>query len=396
MMMKRVYLLLIVSILLAGSILAGGCSTKTTETTPIKIGALMSQTGMLTEIGGWEKDGAMLALEQAGSQVAGRQVQLLIEDDASTDVPGSVDKTKKLVEGDKVSVLFTPLFTPIQLAVFPYLDEMKVPNLSMMQTMWASHDFQYNFSAVSTQATLAYPLGIYAYEELGYRTMTLLAEDSIAAKNFALSTAQAFKSKGGQVIQEQYFPLNAIEYAPFISNLKQADVFLYFAPGIGSMRLIPQYRQFGLKMPIMSCGDIIGEEHIADLGDAGLGIIDATYYTAQIDNAANKKFVADYLAKYNRKPAGHDYMGYLNMSLVLEALKATGGDTTPEKLRDALMNVKFDGPAGTVYLGPTRYANITVNIFEIAKKDSEYYYKILKTYPDVQPVDETKIPGLSQ
>jgi branched-chain amino acid transport system substrate-binding protein len=393
-MKKRIGWLFLIGFLTAASLLAGSCSSKQSASTPIKIGALMSQTGMLTEIGGWEKDGATLALEQAGSQVAGRPVQLIAADDGSTDVPSAVDKTKKLVEGDGVSVMLTPLFTPIGQAIFPYLEQMKIPSLSMMQTEWSATKFQYHFSPIATQATISYNLGIYAYDVLGYRTITVMCEDSFAAKVFALSAAESFKSRGGQVIQTQFFPLNSLDFAPFIANLKQADAFVYFAPGIGSMRLIPQYRQFGLKMPIISTGDCIGEEHIAALGDAGLGIMDETYYTAQIDNAVNKKFVADYQTKYNRKPAGHDYMGYLNMSLTLAALKATGGDTTPEKVRDALTKVKFDGPAGTVYMGPTRWGNITGYIVQFAKQDSNYYYKVLKTYPDIAPYDESKIPGI--
>ena len=95
-------------------------------------------------------------------------------------------------------------------------------------------------------------------------------------------------------------------------------------------------------------------------------------------------------------PDGHDFLGYLDMSLALAALKATGGDTSPEKLCDALKKVKVDSPAGAVTFGTNRYAAPTMYIIQISKKDSQYYYKILDTRKNVQLVDEATIPGLTQ
>lgn len=381
-------------LILASVQLLTACAKQPAESAPIKIGAFVSMTGFLTDIGNSEKDGYNYALNEAGSQVAGRNVQLVIADDASIDVPGVVGKAKKLVESDQVSLLFTPLFGASMDAILPYLETNKVPSISKQSTGWRDNNFQYHFTPAGTSAGYTYDLGLYAYDTLGYRTITLMAEDSYTSKQYVLSAAMAFKSKGGQIIQEQYAPMNTVDFGPFLSNLKKADAFMFFFPGTGAFQLVKQYRQFGVKMPILSTGDIVGEKNLAQLGDDGVGIIDETHYSISIDNAANKKFVEGYQKKYGRNPDGHDYLGYIDMSLALAALKATGGDTTPEKLVDALKKVKVDGPAGSITFGPTRYATPNMYIFQIAKKDSGYYYKILSVDKNVQLIDEATIPGL--
>jgi branched-chain amino acid transport system substrate-binding protein len=280
-------------------------------------------------------------------------------------------------------------------AVLPYLETMKVPSIAKQTNIWANRKYQYCFVPGGTPTGYSYDIGLYAYDTLHYRTITLLAEDSFAAKNYVLSAAQAFKSKGGQIIQEQYVPVNNIDFGPYIANLKKADAFMFFVPGNEPFRLIQQYRQFGVKIPILSTGDVIGEKYIAQLGDDGVGIIDETHYTLSIDTPENKKFIDTYQKKYGRMPDGHDFLGYLDMSLALAALKATGGDTSSEKLCDALKKVKVDSPVGTVTFGPNRYASPTMYIIQISKKDSQYYYKVLDVRKNVQLIDEATIPGLA-
>ena len=60
-------------------------------------------------------------------------------------------------------------------------------------------------------------------------------------------------------------------------------------------------------------------------GDAAIGIVMGTNWTADLDNAANKKFVAAFSAKYNRLPATFAALGYDAVKLIDSAVKDVGG-----------------------------------------------------------------------
>jgi ABC-type branched-subunit amino acid transport system substrate-binding protein len=69
---------------------------------------------------------------------------------------------------------------------------------------------------------------------------------------------------------------------------------------------------------------------------------------------------------------------------IIEALKATGGDTSPEKLRQALLSVKFESPFGPVSFDPkTGVRNMDMHISKVVKQDGEYLWQPIHTYKDV-------------
>ena len=388
-----IFMSLILIIVTLVTVILGGCRAKTTKTSePIKIGALISMTGFLADLGSRYKDGFNLALKEAGWEVAGRKVELILEDDGTMDVSGSTEKAKKLVDSDHVCLVFTPIFQATLRAVLPYLETMKVPSISEFCSNWNLRKYQYHHSSLGTGIEGCYELGLYAYNTLGFRTLTIMAEDSIAPKNYVASTAWAFTNQGGTVIQKQYFPMGNTDFGPFMANLKKADAFLFFAPGNTPFQLIKQYHQFGIKMPILMAFDCIGEQYLQQMGDDAVGIIGVIHYTQAIDTPANKKFIETYEKTYGRKPDNIDFLGYTLMSLALSALKSTGGDTSPEKIQAALADVKYDSPAGPVSFGPTRWGMMTEYIFKIVKENNQYFYKILETRKNLKPIDEATLP----
>jgi ABC-type branched-subunit amino acid transport system substrate-binding protein len=69
---------------------------------------------------------------------------------------------------------------------------------------------------------------------------------------------------------------------------------------------------------------------------------------------------------------------------VINALKATKGDTTPEKLRQALLSVSFDSPFGLVKFNPeTGVRHMDMHISKIIKQGNEYLWQPIYTFKDV-------------
>src|SRR6202451_5317 len=94
---------------------------------PIKIGMVNPLTGVLSALAQSEVDGAKYAEAEINKNggILGRQVQLLVEDSAN-DVGTGVQKTRKLIDRDKVDVIFGDVNSGIAYAMMGVTAEKKI------------------------------------------------------------------------------------------------------------------------------------------------------------------------------------------------------------------------------------------------------------------------------
>src|SRR5512132_3513402 len=88
---------------------------------PIKIGFLAPLTGPFAQIGKDMVNGNQLYLAEIGGQVAGRKVEVLVEDDEGNPAT-ALNKSRKLVEQDKVQILTGGMLANVGYALQPYID----------------------------------------------------------------------------------------------------------------------------------------------------------------------------------------------------------------------------------------------------------------------------------
>src|ERR687887_191896 len=93
---------------------------------PIKLGLLVPETGPLAANGKDMVNALQLFLEQRGNRLGGREVNLVIEDDAGVPATG-LTKTRALVESHHIHVLIGPLSAAVGYAIAPYVTEKKFP-----------------------------------------------------------------------------------------------------------------------------------------------------------------------------------------------------------------------------------------------------------------------------
>jgi branched-chain amino acid transport system substrate-binding protein len=97
--------------------------------TEIRIGSVMPYTGPLaafSTIG--RSEAAYFAMINERGGINGRKIKYISYDDSS-DPPTALEQTEKLVEADKVLFIFGSFGTPGNLAVRPYLNQRKIPQL---------------------------------------------------------------------------------------------------------------------------------------------------------------------------------------------------------------------------------------------------------------------------
>ena len=97
-------------------------------TAPIKLGALVSTTGVIAPFGTDAQPAAELFVEELNARggINGRPIQLVIVDDESKP-DQAVSAAKRLIQQEKVVAMVGPLSAVVSASVAPVLNESKVP-----------------------------------------------------------------------------------------------------------------------------------------------------------------------------------------------------------------------------------------------------------------------------
>lgn len=328
-----------------------------------------------------------MALDDYGWQVAGRKVELTVEDGA-TNSTVSHDKAVKMVEREKVSFICSPLQQEIQAVLAPYLEKHKVFLIGMRTMGEKTVDkYKYVFAPSGGAAQFAYTMGLYAYDKLGYRTATMISPDVACSYDIYEAFKKSFEGKGGKILQAQYHPFMAVDFASYITAMKAADACVTWNPAPGQLRFISQYGEMGMfkKMPIIASfnGGTFEEQDLHRYGDICIGIRGNNDWSWNADTPGNKKFMAAYKNKYREEPRSPSYGAYRAIQVILETIKVTGGDTTPEKLLKAMSNLKISTPTGVLRFTPGGIGIFDIYITENIKVGDVYQWKIVDRYPEV-------------
>jgi branched-chain amino acid transport system substrate-binding protein len=347
----------------------------------IKIGGLYELTGFLSILGQQESQAVRLALEQANYQVAGKKI-VYVEEDTACDVNVTMDKTRKLIQTDKVGVIIGPTWGPSAQAMAPYLQQTEVPDVAIsahllelapFRSVWLTTGFCYG----QTIAT-----GYYAYDDLGYRTMALLAQDWSAADQYMMGCADGFAERGGKIVQYQKFPIGTVDFTPYIANIKDADVLACTIIGDDAFAGFKQLYQQGVwkRMPIISSSDLglFEPPVLAEIGDAAIGIVAEAHYRWGAPTVGNPEFVKAYKEMWGVLPGGYAGMAYAATQVVLAAIEKTGGDMSYAALSKALDETDMDTVRGHVKFNAQRVGITEARIDKVVGRTGNDF--------DIQPL----------
>jgi branched-chain amino acid transport system substrate-binding protein len=362
---------------------------------PIKIGFIADFTSFLTEHGIAGKQGAILAMEQANHMVDGRPVELIIEDEAS-DPAVAMDKARKLVETDKVAMIIGPFHAGCAGAVSGYVGRVRKPHISMWYGVANSlmAKAKWTWSPFGTVSQVTYPMGVYAYEVLGYRTLTTMGSDYIAGRMFIGGAVDSFKEMGGKIIQQQWVPMGTKDVSPYITVLKKADAVMSWFAGLTVIPGLRQLREYKVKMPVImpQSGHSIHPKIMAVMGDTVVGVKTSGAYAWTLDTPKNKKWVDAYKKRWGVLPGAVAYGGYSCVQIALAALQKTGGDTSPDAIAKALDATEYKGIIGDFRFGDTRVGVYNYVIVNQAKVDNEIVADVIaRCTVETVPVGKTMV-----
>ena len=297
-----------------------------------------------------------------------------------------------------MAVIIGPTVAATEMAVAAYLNKVGIPQIltNPSPTGVNKQNLKWTIQAGGIDPQMPSAMAKYAYETLKYKTITVISQDSASGHGFSDPFMATFKKLGGQVIQEQYAPVGTSDFASYIATLKDADICVAWFNGADAVNFLTQYEQLGLwkRMSIVAPfhGGFFGPFIVSQLPPAAreavLGKLCPSPYSPLIDNAANKLFVAAHREKFEGKTPEDTQSGpYQGGLITLAALKATGGDTTPEKLRQAILDLKIEIPEGPLSFNKELMVAIKdVYISKIDKPEKEFMLVPVYTYKEVPPL----------
>lgn len=288
----------------------GGGGTTGDENLPtLKIGIPLPFTGVVAESAEEMRQTFQMYVDEHGGKLGGLPVELTFED-TETDAELVVTKTRKLIEEDQVDIISGPMLAFEGLAMIDSVNEAGIPWVG--QTGVAADDYTrldtptLTAAAKHTASQETMPLGTYAYEELGYRTIATLGQDYAWGYQTVGGFQYAFEAAGGDVVQKLWSPIGTNDYGPFVSDLDQ-DVDAVYVTLIGAdiPRFVQAYADFGLKdkIPMLTSEDLVAQDAIRFYsGDAAVGITGITPFTANLDRPEMQTFVQAYQDRTGNTP----------------------------------------------------------------------------------------------
>ncbi len=356
---------------------------------PARVGFLTVKTGPLASGGIQMEQGLTLYLKERNNTLAGRKVELLTADTGG--VPANARaKLQELVERNKVACVIGPLAAFEALALDDYIRSEHVPTLSVAaaEDMTQRKANPWFVRATSTSAQCSHPMGDYAAKELKYKRVAVIADDFAYGHELIAGFQRTFEENGGKVVQKLWPPLTVPDYGSYIAQIKpNVDaIFIGFA-GSNGFRFIRQFNEFGLggKIPILGGMTAVDESLLKNMGDEALGAISTCWYSAELDNASNKKLVEGMRRDYQTDPGFYAAATYVNGAVLEAAFEKVGGKVED---KDALIKALRATDVKETCRGPVRfdeYGNVVGNVYirKVERKGGKLVNTVIKTYADV-------------
>ena len=353
---------------------------------PIRIGLLTVKTGALASGGIDMERGLTIFLKEKNYTMGGRKVELTVADTAA--IPAQArTKMQELVERERVHAVVGPLAAFEALAMDDYIRTAQIPTLPIAgaEDMTQRKANPWFVRATSTSAQCAYPMADYCAKHLKYKRMTAIADDFAYGHEMLGGFQQVFEDAGGALAQKLFSPLNAPDYGSYIAQIKPDvdGVFLGFA-GSNGFRFLKQYNEYGIKTPIVGGMTAFDEVAVRNMGDYAIGKLSSCWYTAQLDNANNRRFVGTYRGENGYDPGQYAAGTYLYGEVLYAAIEALKGRVEDKQaFIRALRAVRVDTLRGPIEFD--EYGNVVGNIYirKVERKDGRLVNSNIYTYPKV-------------
>ncbi|HEX6062097.1 MAG TPA: ABC transporter substrate-binding protein, partial [Candidatus Limnocylindria bacterium] len=338
---------------------------------PLKIGILVpfTESAIDSDVGASQRRAADLYLKLKGGSLAGREVQLVYNDESMLDPSINAVRIAQFLQQDHVEILLGGVGIP---ASYQLRDAAETSKLVYVDTNAAANALTrattscaptckstYVFRSAPSSWQMSEPLGEWESKN-GHRDFYVVAGNDAFGTESAAAFSEGLAKNGGTVSGKTTVAAKSgADWKAIVAAIKAQptkNVYAAFVTG-DAEGLIDAWDVAGMHaagFTLAGPGPLADEQVLSATKQAAVGITTAFPWSAEIDNAENKSFVDEFKKAYKDDatsqplaPDGYASEMWTTMRALEEALKATKGDTkTAVAFVAALEAVSFKGSAG--------------------------------------------------
>jgi branched-chain amino acid transport system substrate-binding protein len=339
----------------------------------VKVGFMSTLSGPAAGLGVDIRDGFQLAMKHLGGKLGGVPAEVIIADDKQ-DPNNAKQIAERLLKKDKVDFMTGIVFSNILLTITKPVFDSQTFYISANAgpSQLAGAECSPWFFNVSWQNdNVAEAMGKWATDQ-GYKNVIGVAPNYPAGKDALNGFKRYFK---GKMTDEMYTKLGQLDYAAELAQLRAAkpDAVFFFLPGGMGINFIKQFVAAGLskEMQLITSGFSADQDTIPAVGEPMLGLFNSSHWAHDLDNAANRKFVADFEKEYKRQPSLYASQGYDAALLMDAAVRDTKGKLGDKAaVRKALEAAKFNSVRGKFRFNTNHYP-VQDYYLRVVRKDAQ-------------------------
>jgi branched-chain amino acid transport system substrate-binding protein len=343
---------------------AAACGTNATDDRadepvdlePIQIGLVAPQTGGDKPIGDELVRGFQLFLDLNDHRLGNHPVDLQVVDEGTDRNAGRAAVDRLLKSG--VLALSGIVDPAVMLAVRDQVETARVPLIGSNASPTALQSVVYIWRTSYVSDEPGRALGPYVARQVaGNGEVAIVAPDYPAGRDAVEGFRQTFGAKGPSdpriAAPVQWTRPTANpgkrEYADVVARLRDrnpAAVYCVFS-GAAAVAFIRQLREVGYSKAIYGPGFLTEGTVLKELGEQALGIQTALNYSADLNNAANRRFAASFRKAHNASPTTYAMASYDAAQVLDKAIRIAGEHPTPQDVNLAIGKIgQIDSPRG--------------------------------------------------
>jgi len=321
----------------------------------LKIGLAEALTGAAAKYGISIKNGFTLAADEINAKggVNKNKLVLVIEDEQGVKEE-AITVFKKLINQDKVLMIFGPTLSNSAFAADPIANQSKVVVFGTSNTANGITDMgPYTFRNSIMEAdvlpvtireavkkfSIKKVAVIYGNDDAFTKSGYDVFKQTLAAQKITVTTTETF-AKGDADFRAQLTKIKSTKPDAIVASALAEEAAV----------IILQARQLGIKVPFIGGNGFNSPKLFEIAKESAEDTIMGGPWSAESDSAINQAFIAAYKKAYNTEPDQFAAQAYDAMYIVAQALKTItiSGDIAKDReaLRLALPNVKIEGATG--------------------------------------------------
>jgi len=298
----------------------------------VKIGFITTLSGPQGVIGEYMKNSVELALDHIGRKMAGLDVEVTYGDDqVKPDVGKQV--AEEMLKKQQVDFVAGIIWSNVMLAVAPTVTD---AGKFMIGTNAGPHELAGKqcselFFTTSWQNDDTPEAMGKVMQDQGITDVYVMAPNYAAGKDMVNGFKRSYK---GRIVDEVYTRLGQTDYQAELSQLRSKNpkaVFVFYPGGMG-ISFLRQYSEAGLRgqFPLYSVYTV-DEISIPAVKHAALGQFETRYWSPDLKNPANVRYVSEYRKKFGKMPVFYGAQSYDGILLIDSAVRAVKGNLADKK-----------------------------------------------------------------